>query len=449
MKISSFYKKDYVSFGAYDNYRMICNYIDGLKPSSRKCLYTMIDKNIVAIKKVENLKSTVSEYTEYIHGSNSLEGVIVGLAQRFIGSNNIALLKASGNFGRRYKPVASASRYIYSAKEDYLDLLFMKEDEPILVEQYFEGTKIEPKFYVPILPMSLVNGSIGIGNGFAQKLLPRDPLDLYNAILSLLDNKPIKKILPFYDGFNGKIVENSKDGYDICGSFTIDKNKIVITELPIGYTLKSYRAVLNDLEENKVIMSYSDKTNTQTDMFKFEVKMKIDKKFTHEQILDKLKLIKRISENYTFLDENNKVVVFDSIEDILKSFIKVRLDYYEKRKQYQIEKLVEKINILKNKLTFIKLIIKDEIVVNKRSKVDIIKQIEDNNIDKIKDSYDYLLNMPIYSLTLEKVNELMEEYKNKSIELKNLKDKDIVSWYKDDLSSFITYYKKKIRKKNV
>lgn len=84
MKIDKFYLEEYLSFASYDNYRKIASYVDGLKPSARKCIYTVLKKNIATPKKVSSLKALVADTTSYIHGDGSLVGVIVNLAQNFV-----------------------------------------------------------------------------------------------------------------------------------------------------------------------------------------------------------------------------------------------------------------------------------------------------------------------------------------------------------------------------
>ena len=78
MKISHFYQTDGCNYASYDNYRKICSIVDGLKPSARKCVYTVLKHNITSSKKVAQLKSKVAEETNYLHGDDALAGVIVG-----------------------------------------------------------------------------------------------------------------------------------------------------------------------------------------------------------------------------------------------------------------------------------------------------------------------------------------------------------------------------------
>lgn len=435
MKINDFFILEYLNYASYDNFRKIGSLVDGLKPSARKCIYTIMLKNITAPKKLSSLKALVADTTEYIHGDTSLIGVMVNMAQNFVGSNNIPLLKREGNFGNRCKQVASADRYIFTAKENYLDFLFMKDDDPVLTKQMFEGTIIEYRHYMPILPLLLINGSEGLSVGFAQKILARNPVEIVSCIKKLLNDEELtEKLIPYYRGFTGTIAEREEGGFEFRGSFKKEGQKLIIDELPIGYDLASYLNVLNTLEEKKIILNYKDLSDTKKDKFRFEIKYKDLYTKTDNEILEDLKLIKRVSENFTVMDENNIIKVFDNPFDILKHFVSLRLEYYEKRKTYKIEKIEKDLLILKNKLMFIKDVVSNKIVISNKTKKDITETLESlKYYTKIEDSFDYLLRMQIYSLTSEKINELKELFIKTNSELEELKNKNIKEWYSEDI----------------
>jgi len=443
IKIKDFFDTDYVDAASYDNLRKIASYIDGLKNSSRKIIYTLIDKNIAKVSKVSRIQSTISEHTEYLHGEDNISSVIVNLAQNFTGSNNLPLMTRNGNFGNRFEPIAAASRYIYTMKENYLNDLFVNYDNNILIEQEFEGVKIEPRYFVPIIPILLCNGSEGISSGFAQKILPRDPQIVISELIKVLKGtKKIKNIKlgnPYWNGFNGSITvdeENSNKWY-ISGSINIlNKNNIEITELPIGYTLKKYISVLESLYDDKIIMSYKDLS--ENDEFKFKIKVSTDFTTSNDiaAIYKIFKLVRPISENYTCINEYNRIEVFENVEEIFIKYFALRLKYYDTRKKYIISKLSYDISVLKSRYYFIKSIIAGTIVVNNKSKDAIIKQIEKNNkIIKIEDNYDYLLRMPIYSLSKEKLDEINKTIKLNESKLREIKSTTIEQLWLEDLSN--------------
>ena len=342
MKISTFFQNDYVDQASYDNLRKIASVIDGQKNASRKILYTILNKNIKEEIKVSQLGSKVAEFAEYLHGN--MDGVIVGCAQNYPGTNNIPLLVREGNFGTRFSPDASASRYIFTHGSKEFFELFRKEDNDVLVKQSFEGQEIEPRFYVPNLPMLLINGSEGVSSGFAQKILPRNPKKIKKYISDYLKGSIVlnssNSLEPYFEGFSGTVEpgENTAQWFIKGKVQKIGINKVQITEVPVGYSLKGYIKVLDDLEDKKIIQSYRDKSEDDNFLFDVSIASKTLSSWDDNTLLEKLKLKKTITENYTVVDENNKIQVFESVKDILNYYIRIKLSYIQKRKDFQIQK---------------------------------------------------------------------------------------------------------------
>ena len=98
---SDFVNKELVLFSNLDNERSIPCLVDGFKPGQRKVMYTCILRNDKKEVKVAQLSGSVGEKSAYHHGEASLMMTIIGLAQDFVGSNNINLLLPNGQFGTR------------------------------------------------------------------------------------------------------------------------------------------------------------------------------------------------------------------------------------------------------------------------------------------------------------------------------------------------------------
>ncbi len=426
--LTKFFNGDYVDFASYSNLRMIASVMDGQKNSSRKVLYTIMEKNVKDEIKVSQLGSKVAEFTEYLHGN--LDGVIVNLAQNFPGTNNIAMLTREGNFGTRFTQEASASRYIYTFGSPEFFTLFNKEDNEILLHQTFEGTRIEPRFFVPELPLLLINGSEGVSSGFAQKILPRNPASIAKAIRLMLSGKPVDPTLltPYYVGFNGTIEHGETTAQWVLKGIVkkIAMNKVEISEVPVGYDLRGYLDVLDTLEEKKVIQSYVDKSEDDNFLFEVTIPSKSLKDSTDDELLQMLKLVKRVSENYTVIDENNKIRIFESALDILNHFVKIKLEYVTKRKANQLANLSSDIEVANSKYEFIKAIINGELIVGNRKKAAIIADLETMDlITLVNGTYDYLLRMPIFNLTNEELEKLEKNIKLAKNSLNELETQSI------------------------
>ncbi len=177
-----FINKELIHFSKYDCDRSIPNLVDGLKTSLRKILYSAFKKRLTTEIKVAQFSGYVSEHSCYHHGEDSLNKAIVGLAQNFMGSNNINLLYPSGQFGSRIKggQDASSPRYIFTRLEKITRVLFPEQDDSVLNYLDDDGFQVEPQYYVPIIPMVLVNGSMGIGTGFSTDIMCYHPLNIIN-----------------------------------------------------------------------------------------------------------------------------------------------------------------------------------------------------------------------------------------------------------------------------
>ena len=441
VKISEYFNTSYCDYSSYDNFRKIASMVDGNKISSRKCLYIILKDNIKTPVKVQNFCADVAKKTNYVHGAGSLYGVIVGMAQDFAGTNNIPLLKRKGAFGTRTIPDAAADRYIFTCMEDIIPKIFMSEDMPNLQEQIFEGDVIEPKCYVPVIPMLLVNGAIGLTTGFSQKILSRDPKELIKWIKAKLSNKKFSgKLLPYFNGFKGSVVENDTEGsYTILGSFQkVSGNKVEINDVPIGYDLQSYLKVLDKLIEQKKIKDYEDLSEGNDFhiivTFWRNQGLDIDKC----DIMQELKLSKSITESYTSLNEDNKVIEYKSIEELLEAFYKVRYEYYQKRINYIIKNLTDALILNASKYTFIKGIIDGSIVINNKSDDAIYSQLDKiDAIKRINDSYSYLLNIPCSQLTKEKYQKLKEQIKEDKTKLQEAKKITVEELWNHDLDEIL------------
>jgi DNA topoisomerase-2 len=437
MKVSKFLNEELVQYACYSTLRMIGSAIDGQKNVHRKVIYTIVEKMIKNDIKVSQLNSKMAEFSEYLHGDAS--NAISRMAQEFPGTNNIPLLAREGNFGTRFKNEPSAPRYIYTYGSDALWTLINKNDNAILEQQEFEGNKIEPKFYLPSLPLLVINGSEGMATGFAQKILPRNPKKIYKYINDYLKGslRPDKSnsLEPYFEGFNGTITQGERPNqWLVSGTFErINSTKIFITEIPVGTELKAYIKVLDKLEEDGVIRNYKDFSEKT---FNFEVNFNrgVLDKLSDEKVLQKLKLVKTISETYTAIDETLKVKVFGNVKEIIEYYIDVKMRYMQKRKDYIIEKIQDDIRMDISKYTFIKLIVDDELVISKRKKVDIEKDLNTHEkIIKRDGNYDYLLNMSIGSLTYERMKKLMAVIKSQNSELKKAQKQTLQNMWLEDL----------------
>lgn len=210
VRYSDFINKEYILFSRYDNVRSIPHFMDGFKPSQRKVLFGCFKRKLKGEVKVAQLTGYVAEHSAYHHGEQSLQGTIVAMAQNFVGSNNINLLTPSGQFGTRRmggKDAASA-RYIFTKLEPIARAIFHPDDDELLSYLNDDGESIEPEFYVPVIPMVLVNGAEGIGTGWSSSVTNYNPREIIANIRRKIAGEEFDPMTPYFHGFIGQVGNN-------------------------------------------------------------------------------------------------------------------------------------------------------------------------------------------------------------------------------------------------
>ena len=434
--VTEYLDQDYAMYGMYTlENRAIPSVIDGFKPTARKIIFiadkvwrTGSEKPL----KIFQLGGRIASEAHYHHGDASLSGAIIGMAQSF--KNSLPLLEEIGQFGSIRSPEAGAPRYISTKLTKNFRLLY--KDFELLENQVEEGNVIEPKFFLPIIPTVLLNGSSGIAVGFATNILNRNPLDLIDACVKVLDGKRVGKLLPWLKDYNGPIEQvGTSNQYIMRGQYQItNTTTVTVSELPPSVTFQKYEAHLNSLQDRGIIASYEDNSaNGINYIIKF-ARATLTTLIEKDKLDQTLKMIETETENLTCLDERGKLLIFENIPQIVEYFTNFRLSFYSKRKAFLINKYNEELTYLSNRARFIKLIIDGKLKVNNVPRKEIILYLETNNFDQVNGTYLYLLNMPIHSLSKETYEALLKEVSEKQAELAEIKKKDPTDMYREDLA---------------
>ncbi|KAL4808143.1 DNA topoisomerase [Aspergillus unguis] len=479
---TDFVNKELIQFSMADNVRSIPSVVDGMKPGQRKVMYTVLKRNIKKDVKVLDLTGQVFSLTAYHHGDASMHQTIIGLAQDFVGSNNVNTLEPSGNFGSRLKggSDASGARYIHTRLSPFARRVYHPHDDPILTHCEDDGKIIEPEVYIPVVPMVLINGADGIGTGWSSTIPNYNPEDIVDNLRRMMNGEEIKPMQPWFKGFKGEITQMGPDKYKFSGSIKqISDKELEVTELPIRTWTQDFIGKLEEMikaeKTPSLIKDYKD-YNTNSDV---HLVLQLDQKnvkvpLTQEFLEDKFKLSKTIAtSNMVAFDPEGRITKYNSVEDILKEFFILRLKFYERRKQYQLGQLQLELEKLTNQARFVQMIIDGELVVSKKKKNVLVMELKDKGFKafpKVADAakagetekvveasedegedesdaqglshaYDYLLGMAIWSLTQERVERLRRQIGDKEVEIDELiklSKEDI--WHRD-LDDFINEWR--------
>jgi DNA topoisomerase-2 len=444
-----FIDKELIHFSKYDCDRSIPNLMDGLKISLRKILYSAFKKNLSSEIKVAQFSGYVSEHSCYHHGEASLNQAIVGMAQNFVGSNNINLLVPSGQFGTRLiggKDSAS-ERYIFTQLAKITRCIFPQVDDPILKYLNDDGFPVEPTFYAPIIPMILVNGTKGIGTGFSTDIMCYNPIDIIQYLRSKLMGQNDNIVFtPYYEGFRGSINQVAETKFLFKGIYEkIGADKIRVTELPVGYWTQDFKEHLETLIEPSVdksgkriapvLKDYDDMSKDTTVDFTIVFQKdrldELESSVGENNINGVEKLLKLSSTGSTtnmhLFDEEDKLKKYDKISDIIDDYYEVRLELYDVRKQHMIKALEKELLILSNKARYIQEMLDDTIDLRKKKKEQVIDMLEQKGYNKIDDDeeYRYLIKMTMDSVTEENVFKMNKERDDKDMELHVVKTTSI------------------------
>jgi DNA topoisomerase-2 len=481
---TNFVHSELIHFSNADNIRSLPHVMDGLKPSQRKILFSCLKRNLREEIRVAQLAGYVSEHAAYHHGEASLNGTIVGMAQNFVGSNNLNLLKPVGQFGSRLQggEDAASARYIHTYLEDIVSTVFRKEDSGLLKYINDDGEMVEPEYYLPVVPVLAINGSVGIGTGYSTNIPPYKPDDIICLLrhrlegsMETLAGHPLD---PWWFGFKGTTHRADEQTWITKGLYSFDDEKktITITELPTGTWTKDYKAFLDQLLESddkkskdakkeakkaETGSSRSSKDDVEPcglksfdDLYN-DVDVQFVLYFTEEGYdaikdnTDKFeKQFKLMSSwkttNMTCFDTDFNIVKYKTVGDIMEAFVEKRLPMYEARRMKMLEVLESQMRELDAKRRFIQGIIDERIVLYKKSDDKIIANLKACDIPALSnlekpdeyDSYDYVLRMRMDRVKQSAVVELDSQFEEKSTEKEQLNAETGSSLWLKDLEAF-------------
>uniref|UniRef100_A0A8C6S7L5 DNA topoisomerase 2 n=1 Tax=Neogobius melanostomus TaxID=47308 RepID=A0A8C6S7L5_9GOBI len=475
LSYNDFVNKELVLFSNSDNERSIPCLVDGLKPGQRKVLFCCFKRNDKREVKVAQLAGSVAEMSAYHHGEVSLMMTIVGLAQNFVGSNNLNFLQPLGQFGTRLHggKDSASPRYIFTMLSPLARLLFPQMDDNLLKHNYDDNQRVEPEWYIPIIPTVLVNGADGIGTGWASRIPNYDIREIISNIYRMLNGEEPQHMLPSYKGFRGTIDQVMDNSFLNSGEVSIiDSETIEISELPVKTWTQTYKEnvlepMLNGTEKVPPLITDYKEYHTDTTV-RFLVKMTPEKLREAEAAgLHKVfKLQNSLTCNSMVLfDHVGSLKKYETVQEIMKDFFELRRKYYVLRKDWLAGMLGAESAKLTNQARFILEKIQGTLVIENKPKKELIRmlqemgydsdpvkawkqaqekteeEMEEDDEDKEKEDtsgpdYNYLLSMPMWYLTKEKKDELCKQRDAKLTELDNLKKKSPSDMWREDLATF-------------
>jgi DNA topoisomerase-2 len=472
-----FIDNELIHFSTYDCARSIPSMVDGLKISLRKILFCAFKRRLNSEMKVAQLSAYVSGNSAYHHGEASLNGAIVNMAQNFVGSNNINLLEPLGQFGSRLQggDDSASERYIFTQLSKLTRLLFPEADDSILNYLDDDGTSVEPEYYVPIIPFILVNGISGIGTGFSSNIPAFNPRDIIGYLRDKLTvassnvssasglmeaENARREFIPYYRGFKGSVTKAGEKKYLIKGVYEkIAENKIRITELPVGTWTMPYITFLEELMDGGVDKAGKKIAPTIKDFVSLCTESTVDitivfptgklSELTEtessivgvNQLEKLLKLYTNVScTNMHLFNHERKLKKYDNVEDIIDDYYHIRLDAYEKRRQHLLSDIEALLLKLSNRARYIMETLAGNIDLRKKKSAEVDALLEKMGFVRLNENFNYLVKMPMDSVTEENVAQIMKEKADAETEKQLLLETTAEKMWLKELEKFEAEY---------
>jgi DNA gyrase/topoisomerase IV subunit B len=473
-----FVHKELIHFSNRDLERSINHLCDGLKESTRKIMFGCFKRKLYRDEiKVAQLAAYISEISAYHHGEASLQQAITGMAQVFVGTNNINLLVPKGQFGTRIQggQDAASPRYIFTLLSRLAKTIFREEDEAVLRYLNDDGMMVEPEYYIPIVPMILINGGLGIGTGFSTNVPSHNPSEVAaqcERIAQALEKEvgaietkeqlaeaarviskvKLSEMVPWYLGFQGKIVPHKEGSYASKGIYRwVDDQTIEVTELPLGTWTDDYKDMLTSMITNGSIYLKDFESHYTAKTVRFLLKLHPNVRESLEKNVEtefKLVSTKNLSLNNIHLySAQGAVQRFKDTHEVIKAWAVIRLEKYLERKHHQLKTMEHEFKMVSAKVRFIQDIIDGKLVINNKKIAELedylrahkfpqSKSEEENSDSTGTSGYAYLTRMPIYSLTYEKKKELDKEANDLKMKIDDLRAKPITTIWQSELKEF-------------
>jgi DNA topoisomerase-2 len=460
-----FMTREMKHFSIYDNQRSIANGMDGLKISLRKILFAAFKKGGLKTEiKVAQFSGYVSEHSGYHHGEASLNAAIIGMAQNFVGSNNINLFEPNGQFGTRLNSGrdAASERYIFTQLNPITRLIYRAEDDAVLEYLDDDGQLVEPTFYAPVVPMVLVNGTKGIGTGFSTDIMCHNPLQIIDHIQAMLLQKPEAEwgpIEPYYRGFKGTITALAAPGkFLIRGIHTVDaaKKQVRVTELPVGHWTEDFKKHLESLIETGAIKDYMDmSTDTVVDFtITFPATASMDSAIVDHGCCTAIEKLLKLyttesTSNMHLFDSQDQLKKYANVRDIVRDYYATRISLYEKRKTHQLAAMAAELLILSNKARYIQELLDGSIDLRRKRGDELTAMLQSKGYDHVEgdEQYKYLLKLPMDSVSEENVQKLLKEKGQKELCHATLQGTSIEQLWLADLAELRAEYMKQEEKR--
>jgi len=367
--LKNYTQQAYLNYSMYViNDRALPSLGDGLKPVQRRIVYAMSELGLKAAAKFKKSARTIGDVIGkfHPHGDAACYEAMVLMAQPF--TYRYPLVDGQGNWGSQDDPKSfAAMRYTESRLRGYADVLLGELGQGTVDwKPNFDGTLEEPEILPARLPNVLLNGGSGIAVGMATDIPPHNLNEVAKACVHLLDNPkatvadickyikgpdfpteahlitPKKEILEIY--------ENGRGSLKLRATYVVENNEIIIAALPYQVSgAKVLEQIATQMQKKKLpmIVDLRDESDHEnpTRIVVIPRSNRVDCDALMSHLFATTDLEKNYRVNFNMIGINKRPQVKD-IRVLLKEWLQFRITSVERRLQFRLDKIHDRLHIL-------------------------------------------------------------------------------------------------------
>ena len=367
--VAEFTEQAYLNYAMYVIMdRALPHISDGLKPVQRRIVYAMSELGLKPTGKPKKSARTVGDVLGkyHPHGDSACYEAMVLMAQPF--SYRYPFIEGQGNWGSPDDPKSfAAMRYTEAKLSAYSDLLLSELGQGTCDWQdNFDGSMKEPVNLPARVPNILMNGTTGIAVGMATDIPPHNLREVVKGTIALIRNpnlsdEKVAEFIPAPDlPTKAEIISSPQDllkiqttgrgSYKVRAVYTVDKNEIIITDLPYQVSgSKVITQIADQMQAKKLplvsdIRDESDHQNpTRIVIVLRSNRIDAEAVMSHLFATTDLESSYRVNLNMIGADGRPQV---KSIRQILLEWIEIRKQTVTRRLSYHLNKIEKRLHIL-------------------------------------------------------------------------------------------------------
>ena len=420
-------------FGKYSKYiiqdRAIPDVRDGLKPVQRRILFSMYKERNTYDKAYKKSARAVGDVMGkyHPHGDSSIYDAIVRMSQSW--KMKEPFVDMQGNNGSIDGDSPAASRYTEARLSKISNEMLRDIDkETVVFAPNYDDTLMEPTVLPSRFPNLLVNGTTGISAGYATNIPPHNLSEVIDATIYRIDNPNcrLETLLNFVKGpdfpTGGQAI--SKDGirqaYEtgrgkifIRSKLTVDKNKIVITEIPYEVNKQALVKKIDEIRIDKKIDGIAE-VRDESDKDGLQITIDLKKDANSKNVLNYLykNTELQISYNYNMIAIVNRRPMQLGLIPIIDAYIDHQREVVSKRSKYDLMHAKKRYHIVLGLIKAISIL--DQVIKTIRgskNKADAIKNLIEL-YEFSEEQATEIVMLQLYRLTNTDVVVLQEEKAN-------------------------------------